>query len=116
MKSLPSSARSGTGGLHGGYQKREMATPQLAQQYHFLSSPTILVNGQDIFGTVKESNCGCCGEIAGADVDCRVFEYEGKTYEVPTKEMLANAILKSLSAQPECAAAAYDSPKTQTVL
>ena len=34
------------------YQKREMATPQLAQQYHFLSSPTILVNGQDIFGTV----------------------------------------------------------------
>ena len=34
------------------YQKREMATPQLAEQYHFLSSPTILVNGRDIFGAV----------------------------------------------------------------
>lgn len=93
------------------YQKREMATPQLAEQYHFLSSPTILVNGQDIFGAVLESNCGCCGEIAGVDVDCRVFAYEGKTYEVPTKEMLANAILKSLNAQPVCSCGAYELPE-----
>ena len=71
------------------YQKWEMATPQFAKQYRFLSLLTILVNGQDIFGTVQESNCGCCGEIAGTEVDCRVFEYEGKTHEVPTKEMLA---------------------------
>ncbi|MGM9590953.1 MAG: DUF2703 domain-containing protein [Faecousia sp.] len=93
------------------YQKREMTTPQLAEQYHFLSSPTILVNGQDIFGTVQESNCGCCGEIAGVDVDCRVFAYEGKTYEVPTKEMLANAIFKSLNAQPVCSCGAYELPE-----
>lgn len=93
------------------YRKREMTTPQLAEQYHFLSSPTILVNGKDIFGTVQESNCGCCGEIAGTDVDCRVFEYEGKTYEVPTKEMLANAILKSLNAQPACCCGTYELPE-----
>ena len=93
------------------YQKREMSTPQLAEQYHFLSSPTILVNGQDIFGAVQESNCGCCGEIAGADVDCRVFEYGGKTYEVPTKEMLANAILKSLNVQPTCSCGTYVLPE-----
>lgn len=93
------------------YQKREMATPEIAEQYHFLSSPTILVNGQDIFGAVQESNCGCCGEIAGADVDCRVFEYDGKTYEVPTKEMLANAILNSLNAQPTCSCGAYELPE-----
>ncbi len=93
------------------YQKHEMSTPELAEQYHFLSSPTILVNGQDIFGTVQESNCGCCGEIAGTDVDCRVFEYEGKTYEVPTKEMLANAILNSLNAQPNCSCGAYELPE-----
>ena len=93
------------------YQKREMATPELAEQYHFLSSPTILVNGQDIFGAVQESSCGCCGEIAGTGVDCRVFAYEGKTYEVPTKEMLANAILKSLNAQPTCSCGAYELPE-----
>ena len=52
-------------------------------------------------GEVKESDCGCCGEIAGTDIDCRVFEANGKRYEVPTKEMLANAILKSLNVPPK---------------
>ncbi|MGN1015019.1 MAG: DUF2703 domain-containing protein [Butyricicoccus sp.] len=93
------------------YQKREMTTAQLAKQYHFLSSPTILVNGHDILGDVRESNCGCCGEIAGVDVNCRVFEYEGKSYEVPTKEMLANAILKSLNAQSACSCDTYELPE-----
>ena len=92
------------------YQKREMATPQLAEQYRFLSSPTILVNGQDVFGPVQESSCGCCGAIAGTDVDCRVFVYNGKAHEVPTKEMLANAILKSLNAEPACSCGTYVLP------
>ena len=69
---------------------------QLAKKYRFLSSPTILVNGQDIFGTITESDCGCCGDIAGVQVDCRVFEYNGKLYEVPTQEMLTDAILKTI--------------------
>lgn len=92
------------------YQKREMATPQLAEQYRFLSSPTIRVNGQDIFGDVQESNCGCCGEIAGTNVECRVFEDDGRTFEVPTKAMLARAILKSLNAQSACSCGAYELP------
>ena len=78
------------------YKKQEISTAELAQHYHFLSSPTILVNGQDIFGTIIESSCGCCGDIAGVQVDCRVFEHKGKTYEVPTKEMLSDAILKTI--------------------
>ncbi|MGN0743023.1 MAG: DUF2703 domain-containing protein, partial [Candidatus Fimadaptatus sp.] len=93
------------------YRKREMATPELAEQYRFLSSPTIRVNGRDIFGTVQESGCSCCGEIAGADVNCRVFEYEGGLHEVPSREMLANAILLSLSAQPECGCGEYELPQ-----
>ena len=93
------------------YQKREMTTAELAEQYHFLSSPTILVTGQDIFGPVLESDCGCCGDIAGVAVDCRVFLYEGKTYEVPTKEMLADAILKSLGRAPACAREPYTLPE-----
>ena len=50
------------------YEKIEIETPELAAQYHFLSSPTILVNGTDIFGKVKESECACCGEIAGTRI------------------------------------------------
>lgn len=40
--------------------------------------------------------CGCCSEISGTNVDCRVFEYNGETYEVPPKEMLAEAILQTV--------------------
>ena len=78
------------------YRKQEISTAEIAMNYRFLSSPTILVNGQDIFDTITESDCGCCGDIAGVQVDCRVFEHDGKTYEVPTKEMLADAILKTV--------------------
>lgn len=78
------------------YKKQEISNIQLAKEYRFLSSPTILVNGQDIFSTITESDCGCCGDIAGVQVDCRVFEYDGKTYEVPTKEILTDAILKTI--------------------
>lgn len=93
------------------YRKCEMTTAEIAEQYRFLSSPTIRVNGNDIFGEVQESDCECCGEIAGAAVDCRVFEYEGKTYEVPTKEMLADLILKCLHAAPECSCGTYELPE-----
>lgn len=93
------------------YRKCEMTTIEIAEQYRFLSSPTIRVNGNDIFEKVQESDCGCCGEIAGVAVDCRVFEYEGKRYEIPTKEMLANLILKSLYTTPECSCGAYKLPE-----
>ena len=81
------------------YNKIEMTTAEIAMQYRFLSSPTIRVNGQDICQTVVETNCGCCSEISNTDVDCRVFEYNGETYEVPPKQMLAEAILQSVFRQ-----------------
>lgn len=77
-------------------QKIEVATPELAEQYRFFSSPTIRVNGRDICMSVEENSCGCCSEISGTEVDCRVFRYEGETYEIPPKEMLAEAILRAL--------------------
>lgn len=83
------------------YRKTLIATVQLAEQYRFLSSPTIRINGQDICRTVQESDCACCGEISGTAVDCRVFEYEGKTYEVPPKTMLAEALLRGVFAPPQ---------------
>lgn len=77
-------------------EKTEMANPELATEYRFLSSPTIRVNGKDICLSVEENDCGCCSDIAGTNIDCRVFRYNGETYEVPPKEMLANGILHSL--------------------
>ncbi len=93
------------------YRKQEITNAQLAQEYHFLSSPTILVNGQDIFGSITESDCGCCGDIAGVQVDCRVFEHEGRFYEIPTKEMLADAVLKALYHPADCCCAEYQLPE-----
>ena len=78
------------------YRKIEIISEEVAEKHKFLSSPTIRVNGKDICQFVVENNCGCCGEISGTDVDCRIFEYNGGTYEVAPKEMLAEAIFKGL--------------------
>lgn len=78
------------------YQKIEMTTREIATENRFLSSPTIRVNGRDICAAVAENDCGCCGEISGTRVDCRVFEYGGETFEVPPKAMLAEGILAAV--------------------
>ena len=82
------------------YKKVQIKTAEMAQAYRFLSSPTIRVNGRDICASVQENNCGCCGDIAGTQVNCRVFSCNGKKYEVPPKEMLAQRILK-MAFQPQ---------------
>lgn len=95
------------------YNKTEIKTADIAVKYQFVSSPTIRVNGRDICRSVAENSCGCCGEISGADVDCRVFEYHGITYEVPPKEMLAQAILQAAFGPPEngCTCGGYEMPE-----
>ena len=95
------------------YNKIEMKTAEIATQYKFLSSPTIRVNGQDICQSVAENSCGCCSDISGTDVSCRVFEYNEETYEVPPKEMLAEAILNAVFGQLEtgCSCAEYELPE-----
>lgn len=82
-------------------RKTEMVTEEIARYHRFLSSPTIRVNGRDICESVAENPCGCCGELSGTAVSCRVFPYGGKSYEVPSKEMLAGDILKTLFAEDE---------------
>lgn len=92
------------------YRKHEMTTEQIAQRFEFVSSPTIRVNGVDIFGDVIENDCGCCGDIAGVAVDCRAYEIDGQIYDVPTKEMLAKALLKSIDKRPPCNKPKYEMP------
>jgi hypothetical protein len=81
------------------YRKIEMKTAEIAIQHRFVSSPTIRVNGQDICKSVAENDCGCCSEIGDTDVQCRVFEYNGKTFEIPPKEMLGEGILQLVFGQ-----------------
>lgn len=68
----------------------------LAVEYKFVSSPTIRVNGHDIQMEVKESLCESCGDLCGDEVDCRVWVYQGKEYNVPPKAMIIEAILKEV--------------------
>jgi len=75
-------------------KKTKIDSTESAFQYHFLSSPTIRVDGFDILGEVKENICESCGDICGTDTLCRVFEYEGKSYNEPPRGMLKEAILK----------------------
>lgn len=84
------------GGYELEYRKIKMETPELAKQYQFESSPTVRVNGRDICFKVQENPCDCCSDISGSIVDCRTFEFKGETYEVPPKEMLAEAIMKAV--------------------
>ncbi len=95
------------------YNKIEMESAKIAEQYKFLSSPTIRVNGQDICQSVAENSCGCCSDISGTDVDCRVFEYNGESFEIAPKEMLAEAILQVVFGPHEsgCSCGGYELPE-----
>jgi len=85
--------------------KVNITTLELAEQYRFISSPTIRVNGVDISSELQESDCEDCGDLAGCSVDCRVFVYEGKGYEQPPAAMIIDGILRVLYG---------DAPKTES--
>ena len=77
---------------------------ELAEEYRFISSPTICVNGIDICSELVESNCADCGDLCGDNVDCRVVVYEGKEYEQPPVPMIVDGILKAIyGGQPQTA-------------
>ena len=94
------------------FKKMEISSKEMAEKYRFLSSPTIRVNGMDICESVAENSCGCCSDISGTDVECRVFEFEGEDYEVPPKEMLATSILRAVfTPKEECCCVDYVLPE-----
>jgi hypothetical protein len=81
--------------------KINITSKELALKYHFISSPTIRINGQDIAMEIKETVCEDCGDLCGDDsVDCRVWTYEGTDYNVPPKAFIINAILKAVYSEP----------------
>ena len=94
------------------YRKILIDGIETARKHKFLSSPTIRINGKDIFGDIAENSCGCCSDISGYDVDCRVFIHEGREYEIPSAEMIAREILEMVfgEAGDECNCGEYSLP------
>lgn len=76
--------------------KIHINSKEKAIRYKFITSPTIRVNGKDIQLEVKESLCESCGDLCGNEVDCRVWTYQGKEYNVPPKAMIIDAILREV--------------------
>ncbi len=68
-------------------------------------SPSILINGEDVEKLVNKSSkqksnvCSDCCKLIGHSVNCRTFNYKGKSYEYIPKEMILEAIKISLKKQ-----------------
>jgi len=92
--------------------KIRIANDREAKEYDFVRSPTIRINGVDIENVLRGSkseitdnyckDCSevcddSCSDITGGGTNCRTFEYKGKTYNSPPKEMIKEAIFKSLN-------------------
>ncbi len=45
---------------------------------------------------MRESLCESCGDLCGEEVDCRVWVYKGKEYNIPPKAMIIDAILREV--------------------
>jgi len=76
--------------------KINITSPELAEKYRFISSPTIRINGIDLIPEIEESSCRECGDLCGDEVDCRVWVYQGVEYTEPPKALIINAILKAV--------------------
>lgn len=72
-------------------------------------SPTIRINGRDIEEILntefnirkdqKDNACKPCSDVCGEDTLCRVYEYRGKEYTSIPREMIQEAIAKTLGNQ-----------------
>lgn len=77
-------------------EKIHVHSEEQARELGFVSSPTIRINGRDIELEVKETLCESCGEVAGENIDCRVWTWQGQEYTAPPKGMIIEAILQEV--------------------
>jgi len=61
----------------------KITTDEEAKRHKFPGSPTIRINGVDIDSAAKETT---------GYIGCRIYMYEGRTYEYPPKQMIKTAI------------------------
>lgn len=95
-------------------RKLHMADRKTAEEWRFISSPTIRVNGNDIAGDLEESCCTDCGDICGTSTDCRVWRYKGEVYNEAPKELIVEAIIDAAEGKRKLASFGqpkYEMPK-----
>ena len=73
--------------------KIHVQSVQQAAALGFLVSPTIRVNNRDIQFNWRETPCEPCSKGCASKVSCREWEYAGRWYEVPPKELMIRSIL-----------------------
>jgi len=78
--------------------KEQMTSREKAIEYRFVSSPTIRVNGKDIAFNLTENSCEDCGDLCGCgeETQCRTWEFDGKTYEVPPLSLVLDRMLSTI--------------------
>jgi hypothetical protein len=79
-------------------RKTLVASVEEARAAGFVSSPTVRINGQDIAGELRESNCQECGEACGCagDIDCRLWVWQGREYTEAPSALIVDAILRQV--------------------
>jgi len=65
-----------------------------AKEFEFETSPTILVDFQDILGGIRENKCDDCSLLKKREIRCRAYAYNNLIYNVPPVGMLVEGILK----------------------
>ncbi|MEF8873383.1 MAG: DUF2703 domain-containing protein [Candidatus Thermoplasmatota archaeon] len=95
--------------------KRKIRSDEQAEKHGLVRSPTLRINDTDIEEIVnedyevKDSYCPSCEDVTGPECyeitgggnECRVFEYEGETYETIPKEMIKEAVRKEVGIEEE---------------
>ena len=86
--------------------KIHVQSVQQAAALGFVVSPTIRVNNRDIQFNWRETPCDPCSKGCASKVSCREWEYGGRWYEVPPKELMIRGILREVYGRAEEAPAA----------
>jgi hypothetical protein len=78
-----------------------------AREHHFVTSPTIRLNGRDIALEFRESQCDSCTDLCGCaeGTNCREWVYEGAVYTEAPVGLIVEAILGEIFAGAPTAAA-----------
>ncbi|MGD9563107.1 MAG: DUF2703 domain-containing protein [Pyrinomonadaceae bacterium] len=82
-------------------KKIHVTSYEQALDLGLVRSPTIRVNGRDLALEVRENHCSSCSEISGTETFCRVWDYEGREYQVPPKELIVESILREVYGSPK---------------
>jgi hypothetical protein len=90
-------------------QKMLIASEEQARQYHFVTSPTLRINGHDIVFETLESACDSCTDQCGCPegTRCRVWRYQGLEYTEAPVGLIVEAILRTIYSSHTQAASAF---------